>query len=527
MARSRTVRSCRGAGGVSIERYSVAMARLVDERLANHLRRKDGNEDLCLAVYMPSTGATRFTALITELIFPEGGDRVVSGRVEFCGDFVLRAASKAADIGGGVAILHSHPKGKGWQSLSTFDRDAELSFAVLAMEVTGLPLLGMTYACIDSAWSARFWLTYPYGAYDTPCESVRVIGDRLAISWNPALAPVPSVTTRLTRTVSCWGKATQADFARLRVVVVGVGTLGLDIALRFAAAGVQHIGLLDFDSVEICNLDRLLDASAWDVWLGRSKLEHAARALRRNATAQSFTAQCIDGSVCEPSNLAQVLDYDLIVCAIDDHPWPRSIINSIAYTDLIPVIDGGVHIDTFPESGGLRNATWRAHVLRPGRPCMVCNAQLDLGSVQADKQGLWEDETYVAGIPAADRSQGQNVGMFAAGASAGMLAQTVSFMVQPSGFGEPGPIRFSLSTHWLEHIEVASQENCVVESQGPIGDRRRVLSGEDKRARIEITRRQERASRIIVRAMRMLERWSEYLMAKIKVTLTERQNSIY
>ena len=117
--------------------------------------------------------------------------------------------------------------------------------------------------------------------------------------------------------------------------------------------------------------------------------------------------------------------------------------------------------------------------------------------------------------------------MFAAGASAGMLAQTVSFVVQPSGFGEPGPIRFSLSTHWLEHIEVASQENCVVESQGPIGDRRRMLCGKDKRARIEITRRQERASRTIVRAMRMLESWSEYLMAKIKVTLTERQNSIY
>ena len=215
VARSRTVRSCRGAGGVSIERYSVAMARSVDECLANHLRRKDGNEDLCLALYMPSTGVTRFTALITELVLPEDGDRVVSGRVEFCGDYVLRAASKAADIGGGVAILHSHPNGKGWQSLSTFDRDAELSFAVLAMEVTGLPLVGMTYACIDSAWSARFWLTYPYGAHDTPCESVRVIGNRLAISWNSALAPVPSVTTRLTRTVSCWGEATQAEFCAL------------------------------------------------------------------------------------------------------------------------------------------------------------------------------------------------------------------------------------------------------------------------------------------------------------------------
>ena len=458
---------------------------------------------------------------------PKEGDRLVNGNVEFCGDYVLRAASQAADLGGGLAILHSHPMGKGWQLLSTFDRDAEASFAALAMEVTGLPLLGMTYACTDSAWSARFWSTDPHGAHDTPCESVRVIGDQLNISWNPALVPAPSITTSQTRTVSCWGEATQADFARLRVVVVGVGTLGLDVALRFASAGVQRIGLLDFDTVETCNLDRLLDASAWDAWLGRSKLEHATRVLRRNATAQSFTVQRIDGSVCEPSTLAQLLDYDLVVCAIDDHPWPRSIINSIAYTDHIPVIDGGVHIDTFPESGGMRNATWRAHALRPGRPCMVCNAQLDLGSVQADRAGLWDDATYLAGIPAAGRPRSQNVGMFAAGASAGMLAQVVSFIAQPSGFGEPGPIRFSLSTHWLEHIGVETREHCVVESQGPIGDRRRVLCGEDKRARIEIARRQERAGRIIVRAMRILERWSEKLIAKIKLTLTERQNSIH
>ena len=114
---------------MSIKRYSVAMAQAIDERLGNHLRRKDGNEDLCLAVYMPSTGTTRFTALLRELVMPEEGDRLASSNVEFCGHYVLRAASQAAEVGGGLAILHSHPMGKDWQLLSTFDRDAESSFS--------------------------------------------------------------------------------------------------------------------------------------------------------------------------------------------------------------------------------------------------------------------------------------------------------------------------------------------------------------------------------------------------------------
>ena len=502
------------------------MTGVMDDSLTSHLIRNDGNEDLCLAIYTPSTGTNRFTALLTEIVLPGDDDRFVHGIVDFSGEYVLRAASQAAAVGGGVAILHSHPMGRGWQSLSSFDSDAESSFAALAMEITGLPLLGMTYAGIDGTWSARFWSTAPAGTHDLPCESVRVIGDQLALFWNSALAPIPEVTASLSRTVSCWGVATQADFARLRILVVGVGTLGLDIALRFAAAGVQHIGLLDFDTVETWNLDRLIDASEWDVWLGRSKLEHAKRVLRRNATARSFTVQCIEGSVCEPAAIAELLDYDLIVCAIDDHPWPRSILNAIAYTDLIPVIDGGVHIDTFPETGAMRNATWRAHVLRPGRPCMVCNGQLELGSIQVDKEGLWEDETYVAGVRAADRPRSQNVGLFAAGAAAGMLAQAISFIARPSGFGDPGPLRFSLSTHWLEHIDAHSREYCVVESQGQVGDQRRLLQGEDKRARAEIVRRRKRAARLAVRAGRIVEAWTLRFVAGVMSLMSGLGNTV-
>jgi hypothetical protein len=58
----------------------------------------------------------------------------------------------------------------------------------------------------------------------------------------------------------------------------------------------------------------------------------------------------------------------------------------LAYADLIPVIDGGIHIDPFPDQG-MRNATWRSRVIRPGRPCLSCNKQLNLGLVALDREG--------------------------------------------------------------------------------------------------------------------------------------------
>ena len=47
-------------------------------------------------------------------------------------------------------------------------------------------------------------------------------------------------------------------------------------------------------------------------------------------------------------------------------------LNSIAYADLIPVIDGGIAIDTF-EAGGMRGATRRTQVATQGVACLACS----------------------------------------------------------------------------------------------------------------------------------------------------------
>ena len=450
---------------------SVAMTAATHEALVSRLIRADGQEDLCLATYRRSTGKNRVSALIREVICPMRGERFVHGNATVTGEYVLRAAGLALKDDCGLALLHSHPKGAGWQSMSGPDRDTESSYANLAREITGFPLVGMTLAGLDLAWSARHWDVGNGRRVDsTESTNVRVIDDRFAVSWNEAVAPAPQSTEAQIRTLSAWGEGCQRDLARRRVLVVGAGSVGLDVVLRLAASGLCHITIMDFDIVEEKNLDRLIGATYRDVRLQRSKVHVAGREGLRAATAAYPNIELSDLSICEPAGLRLALDQDIIFSCVD-RPWPRAVLNGLAYSDLIPVIDGGIGIDCF-DCGTMRNAIWRSHVVRPGRPCMSCNGQLELGEVMRDQQGLLDDPKY---LEAAGRSIGptsQNVAPLSISVAASLLAQYVSFSVAPSGLGEPGPLHYSLNTHTLEHLDYATRPYCQTEPEAVVGDKR-------------------------------------------------------
>lgn len=483
---------------------SVAMTGGTHGRLRELLIRPDGQEDLCLALYRPSTGLTRTSALITEAIPPRPGEREVHGTAGVTADYVLRGCSHAQEAGCGLALLHSHPSAHGWQRMSGPDRDAEAAYANLVRELTGLPLVGMTLAGGDTSWSARHW-DHGVGASVAPTEShsVRVIGDRLTVSWNDAALPPPSTSHRQVRTVSAWGERKQADLARRRVLVVGAGSVGLDVVVRLAASGLTHLTIMDFDRVEGRNLDRLIGASRRDAKLRRLKTHVARREAVRSATALAPCITVAKMSICEPDGLLRALDHDLIFSCVD-RPWPRAILNALAYSDLIPVIDGGIAIDTLPDAT-MRNATWRSHVVRPGRPCMSCNRQLDVGQVALDIEGLLDDPEYIAAAtregPAIE--SGQNVAPLSISVPAALLAQYVSFSVAPGGLGEPGTLQYVLSTHDLQHLDPEMGPHCPYETAEGVGDARIDLTGRHTRA--EDARRNESSVPLRIRLLRVVD----------------------
>src|SRR5215470_16468808 len=71
----------------------------------------------------------------------------------------------------------------------------------------------------------------------------------------------------------------QERLLRARVLVIGAGGLGSPLLLYLAAAGIGTLGVVDYDRVDLTNLQRQVLHGTADV--GRLKVESAADAIGR------------------------------------------------------------------------------------------------------------------------------------------------------------------------------------------------------------------------------------------------------
>jgi sulfur-carrier protein adenylyltransferase/sulfurtransferase len=122
-----------------------------------------------------------------------------------------------------------------------------------------------------------------------------------------------------------------------RVAVVGAGGLGSPVSLYLAAAGVGRLGIIDFDAVDLSNLQRQVLYGTSDV--GRPKVEAAAARLR---DVNPHIDVVVHEQRLTRHNALEVLaEYDVVVDGTDNFPT-RYLVNDACVLLGRPYVYGSI-----------------------------------------------------------------------------------------------------------------------------------------------------------------------------------------
>ena len=108
----------------------------------------------------------------------------------------------------------------------------------------------------------------------------------------------------------------QLKLKQAKVLCIGTGGLGAPLGLYLAAAGVGRIGLVDFDSVDLTNLQRQILFGTDDI--GRPKIEAATDRLRH--LNPDIQIDRFETRLTSENALEILKNYDIVVDGTDNFP---------------------------------------------------------------------------------------------------------------------------------------------------------------------------------------------------------------
>ncbi len=152
------------------------------------------------------------------------------------------------------------------------------------------------------------------------------------------------------------GSQGQRKLLDSKVLIIGAGGLGSPVAIYLALAGIGTIGIVDFDTVDVTNLQRQILHQNDDI--GRSKVESAkSTLLAYNPDVNVITHET---PITSDNAMELMADYDIIISGADNFA-ARYLINDAAYLSGKPLVDGSILI-----------FDGRATVYEPGQGCYRC-----------------------------------------------------------------------------------------------------------------------------------------------------------
>ena len=152
------------------------------------------------------------------------------------------------------------------------------------------------------------------------------------------------------------GSRGQRKLIDSKVLIVGAGGLGGPVALYLALAGVGTIGLCDFDTVDLSNLQRQVLHNTGTV--GMTKVASAQETLARYNPDVNVIPH--EYPINSENAMELIAQYDVIVNGADNFAT-RYLVNDAAYLNNKVLVDGSILI-----------FDGQVTVYEPGRGCYRC-----------------------------------------------------------------------------------------------------------------------------------------------------------
>lgn len=363
------------------------------EAVRNHLTASGSIEDGAFTLLQQGKGlsGTRFLAIGMIPPWRDAWEHRGGAILRPSARWISSAISRATEAHSGLMFIHSHPNPDFPQGLSITDRSA---FESLALTIA--PILDGPFAAAvvhPSGWSGVFWSKGEI----SPIDRITSVGRTMCF-----LSIAPNVKDLKLDSRQHDALGLIHKYVRtLDVAIVGCGGLGSAVAEQIARIGVNSLLLIDHDRLDTdSNLRRMIGSTMADLraTVPLPKVDIVGRHL--DQLGLGVQIRRIYGDVRTEKVFRALLDTDLVLNCTDTH-GSRAVINDLASTYLLPVIDVGVRVSS-KANNKLAGLIAESRILTPTAPCLWCRKTIDgdvirIENLPSNEQEQLKREGYVAG----------------------------------------------------------------------------------------------------------------------------------
>lgn len=274
--------------------------------------------------------------------------------ISWSGQYIEDAIDQAEQHADAILLIHSHPGGM--LAFSTVDDESDASTIpslFSAIEVDGFHH-GSAIMTPDGSMKVRLYRSS--GEVKSINRITRVGHD------------VIDITKPLSTYVMPFGSKMTKSFAHQTACVIGVSGTGSLVAELLARKGIGHLILVDFDTMESKNLNRIVNSTTRDAVQKRAKVDMMAAAIKRYSPNTEVTI--VNTSIEEREAIIVASAADILFSCVDSMVG-RSIAEMVCQCSVIPMIDLGVTIPTRKDVDGnihIADVCGRIDYVRPDGP---------------------------------------------------------------------------------------------------------------------------------------------------------------